>query len=131
MRDETCYFLTTSSRRRKFTDAFLNSKIVNLDFDTEYRKKINNIFASIIVILVTEQRVINAFSTAEHHEIFILRNVHCPGTWHRRLSAVLSFLILWAGNYMDEFFIKWNLSNKATVTAGILLIAIGIEQVIF
>jgi putative sporulation protein YtaF len=51
--------------------------------------------------------------------------------WVGLLSAVLSFLILWAGNYMAEFFIKWNLSNKATVTAGILLIAIGIEQVIF
>jgi putative sporulation protein YtaF len=51
--------------------------------------------------------------------------------WVGLLSAVLSFLILWAGNYMAEFFIKWNLSNKATIAAGILLIAIGIEQVIF
>jgi putative sporulation protein YtaF len=48
--------------------------------------------------------------------------------WVGCLSAVLSFLILWAGNVMAEFFIKWNLSNKATITAGILLIAIGIEQ---
>jgi len=32
---------------------------------------------------------------------------------------------------MAEFFIKWNLSNKATIAAGILLIAIGIEQVIY
>ena len=51
--------------------------------------------------------------------------------WVGLLSAVLSFLILWAGNYMAEFFIKWNLSNKATIAAGILLIAIGIEQVIY
>jgi putative sporulation protein YtaF len=51
--------------------------------------------------------------------------------WMGLLSALLSFLILWAGNYMAEFFIKWNLSNKATIAAGILLIAIGIEQVIF
>jgi putative sporulation protein YtaF len=51
--------------------------------------------------------------------------------WVGLLSAVLSFLILWAGNYMAEFFIKWNLSNKATIAAGILLIAIGIEQIIF
>jgi putative sporulation protein YtaF len=51
--------------------------------------------------------------------------------WVGFLSAVLSFVILWAGNYMAEFFIKWNLSNKATIAAGMLLIAIGIEQVIF
>jgi putative sporulation protein YtaF len=51
--------------------------------------------------------------------------------WVGLLSAMLSFLILWAGNYMAEFFIKWNLSNKATIAAGILLIAIGIEQIIF
>jgi putative sporulation protein YtaF len=51
--------------------------------------------------------------------------------WMGLLSAVLSFFILWAGNYMAEFFIKWNLSNKATIAAGVLLIAIGIEQVTF
>jgi putative Mn2+ efflux pump MntP len=51
--------------------------------------------------------------------------------WVGLLSAVLSFLILWAGNYMAEFLIKWNLSNKAAIAAGILLIAIGIERVIF
>jgi putative sporulation protein YtaF len=51
--------------------------------------------------------------------------------WVGLLSAVLSFFILWAGNYMAEFFIKWNLSNKATIAAGVLLIAIGIEQVIY
>jgi putative sporulation protein YtaF len=51
--------------------------------------------------------------------------------WVGLLSAMLSFFILWAGNYMAEFFIKWNLSNKATIAAGILLIAIGIEQVIY
>jgi len=50
--------------------------------------------------------------------------------WVGLLSAVLSFFILWAGNYMAAFFIKWNLANKATIAAGILLIAIGIEQVI-
>lgn len=46
------------------------------------------------------------------------------------LSAVLSFLALWAGNYIADFFMKWNLSKKAGIVAGILLIAIGIEQVI-
>jgi len=50
--------------------------------------------------------------------------------WVGLLSAVLSFLALWAGNYIAEFFIKWNLSQKASVVAGLLLIAIGIEQII-
>ena len=46
------------------------------------------------------------------------------------LSAVLSFIALWAGNYIAEFFIRWNISKKAGVVAGILLIAIGVEQII-
>ncbi|MGD0232609.1 MAG: manganese efflux pump [Syntrophorhabdales bacterium] len=50
--------------------------------------------------------------------------------WVGFLSSVLSFLALWAGNYVAAFFTKWNISNKATVAAGLLLIAIGIEQVI-
>ncbi len=50
--------------------------------------------------------------------------------WVGLLSAILSFLALWAGNYIAEFFIKWNISNRATTVAGILLIAIGIEQII-
>ena len=49
--------------------------------------------------------------------------------WVGFLSAVLSFIALWAGNYVAEFFIKWNIANKATVVAGLLLIAIGIEQI--
>lgn len=49
--------------------------------------------------------------------------------WVGLLSAVLSFLALWVGNYIAEVFIKWNVTNKATVVAGILLIAIGIEQI--
>jgi len=51
--------------------------------------------------------------------------------WVGCLSAMLSFLILWAGNYIAEFFVKWNLANRATIAAGAMLIAIGIEQVIF
>jgi putative sporulation protein YtaF len=46
------------------------------------------------------------------------------------LSAVLSFVALWAGNYVAEFFIRRNISNKAAVVGGILLIAIGIEQLL-
>ncbi len=50
--------------------------------------------------------------------------------WVGFLSAVLSFIALWAGNYVSEFFIKWNISKKATVIAGLLLIVVGIEQII-
>lgn len=46
------------------------------------------------------------------------------------LSAIISFLALWAGNYITEFFKKWNLGNKATYIAGIALIAIGIKQIL-
>jgi len=45
--------------------------------------------------------------------------------WVGFLSAALSFLALCAGNYVANFFIKWNISNKATVAAGLLLIALG------
>lgn len=50
--------------------------------------------------------------------------------WVGFLSAVLSFIALWAGNYIAVLFLKWKITHKATVAAGILLIAIGIEQVI-
>ena len=50
--------------------------------------------------------------------------------WVGFLSAVLSFLALWVGNYIAEFFIRWNLTKKATFVTGILLIAIGIEQIL-
>lgn len=46
------------------------------------------------------------------------------------LSAVVSFVALWAGNHVAEFFIKRNISNKAAIIGGILLIAIGIEQLL-
>jgi putative sporulation protein YtaF len=50
--------------------------------------------------------------------------------WVGFLSAVFSFLAFWAaGNYVAAFFLKWNLSSKATVVAGLLLIAVGIEQI--
>jgi putative sporulation protein YtaF len=44
------------------------------------------------------------------------------------LSAVLSFVALWAGNYAAEFFIRRNIANKAAFAGGVILIAIGIEQ---
>ena len=50
--------------------------------------------------------------------------------WVGLLSAVLSFLALWIGNLIAEVFIKWNVTNKAAVAAGFLLIAIGIEQIL-
>ena len=50
--------------------------------------------------------------------------------WVGFFSATLSFLALWAGNYVAEFCTKWNLSNKATVVAGLALILLGIEQIL-
>jgi len=50
--------------------------------------------------------------------------------WVGFLSAALSFIALWTGNYVAAFFIKWKISDKATVAAGMLLIAVGIEQII-
>jgi putative sporulation protein YtaF len=46
------------------------------------------------------------------------------------LSAALSFLALWAGNYVAELFMKWNIAEKTTVAGGVILIAIGIEQLL-
>jgi putative sporulation protein YtaF len=45
-------------------------------------------------------------------------------------SAVLSFVALWAGNYITVFFKKFEIGNKATITAGLVLIMIGIGQVL-
>lgn len=45
------------------------------------------------------------------------------------LSAIISFLALWAGNYITEFINRWDLGNKATVLSGIALIIIGIKQI--
>lgn len=44
-------------------------------------------------------------------------------------SALISFLALWIGNYITDFFNRWNLNKKATIIAGILLILIGLKQI--
>ncbi len=46
------------------------------------------------------------------------------------LSAVVNFIALWAGNYIAEFFMRYNLHKKAGFLGGIVLIGIGIEQII-
>ena len=46
------------------------------------------------------------------------------------LSALLSFIALWAGNHVAEFFIRRNIANKAAFAGGVLLIAIGIGQLL-
>lgn len=46
------------------------------------------------------------------------------------MSAVISFLALWTGNYITGFLSRFKLGNKATVLAGIALIAIGLKQII-
>jgi len=50
--------------------------------------------------------------------------------WVGFFSALISFIALWAGNYITDYFTKWNIGNKATVVAGIALILIGIEQIL-
>jgi len=50
--------------------------------------------------------------------------------WVGFFSAVISFVALWAGNYITDYLAKWHIGNKATVVAGIALILIGIEQII-
>jgi len=50
--------------------------------------------------------------------------------WVGLLSAIISFIALWGGNFISEYFIKWHIADKATVAAGIVLIAIGVEQLL-
>ena len=45
------------------------------------------------------------------------------------LSALVSFVALWGGNYVADFFVRRRIANKAAVVGGFLLIAIGIKQV--
>lgn len=44
-------------------------------------------------------------------------------------STVFSFLAFLAGSRAAPLFVKWNISSKANSAAGLLLIAIGIEQI--
>lgn len=46
------------------------------------------------------------------------------------MSALISFLALWSGNYMTEIINRLNLGKKATIIAGVLMILIGIKQLI-
>ncbi|HHV74493.1 MAG TPA: sporulation membrane protein YtaF [Thermoanaerobacterium sp.] len=46
------------------------------------------------------------------------------------LSALISFIALWIGNYVTDFLNRWNFRKKATVIAGLILILIGIKQII-
>lgn len=45
-------------------------------------------------------------------------------------SAIISFVALWLGNYLTVFFKKWNLEQKASTVAGIILILLGISQIL-
>lgn len=45
-------------------------------------------------------------------------------------SAIISFLVFWAGNYITDFINKRNLGHKATVLAGIFMILLGLKQII-
>ena len=43
---------------------------------------------------------------------------------------MISFIALWAGNYVSAFFIRMHIAEKATIAAGLILIAIGVEQIL-
>jgi putative sporulation protein YtaF len=45
------------------------------------------------------------------------------------LAAIISFLALWGGNYVADFFVKRRLANKVATLGGVLLIAIGVKQI--
>lgn len=45
------------------------------------------------------------------------------------LSALISFVALFYGNYVAEFFIKRHISDKAAFVGGVALILIGLKQV--
>ncbi len=49
--------------------------------------------------------------------------------WVGLLSAVINYIALWGGNYIAEAFVKWKLADRAGIVAGMILIAIGIEQI--
>jgi putative sporulation protein YtaF len=44
-------------------------------------------------------------------------------------SALLSFISLFAGNYLTEFLSKRKLGNQVNIIAGVLLILIGVKQI--
>lgn len=44
-------------------------------------------------------------------------------------SALISFIVLWIGNYITKFFNKYNIGDKAIIFSGIVLIIIGLNQV--
>lgn len=46
------------------------------------------------------------------------------------MSALISFLALWSGNYVTGVINRLNLGKKATTIAGIFMILIGIKQLI-
>lgn len=45
------------------------------------------------------------------------------------LSAVVSFIALFAGNHMADFFIRRRISDKAAIVGGAALILIGLKQI--
>jgi putative sporulation protein YtaF len=44
------------------------------------------------------------------------------------LSAVVSFIALFAGNYLTGYFVRLKLGDKAAIISGVILILIGIKQ---
>ena len=45
-------------------------------------------------------------------------------------SAIISFLALFMGNYISDFFNKFHLGKTASIISGLILIIIGINQIL-
>ena len=45
------------------------------------------------------------------------------------LSALISFLALFAGNYVADYFVSRHIADKAALIGGTLLILIGLKQI--
>jgi putative sporulation protein YtaF len=46
------------------------------------------------------------------------------------LSALVSFLALWGGNYFAILFARWRMADNAGMVGGLLLIGLGVKQVV-
>jgi hypothetical protein len=68
---ETCEGLASNFTIVQPTEAFLYSINVNFDEDAGLPPVINGVVSSIIVIWITEKKVIHAFFATEHYEIFL------------------------------------------------------------
>jgi putative sporulation protein YtaF len=116
-KDDDCAATSVDGKQKSACHVLLNPK----DADRDDSKHIDFGEATLLGIALSINNVGGGVSAGL---------IGLNSLWVGLLSAVLSFLALWGGNYVAAFFKKWNLSNKAAFAAGLLLIAIGIGQII-